>query len=326
MSLGLPKSLPTLVRARYHAAKAAGELIFSSTELAVVRVAGVPFQLRYCPALSKKPEATPSLSQASRKPDPFLDPREGLLIAEVPAAAGGPTHNLVLNKYPVIPQHFILATKTFKEQNHVLEEDDLAIALDCLRAWEEDTEERLLAFFNSGEHSGASQPHRHIQFMPVRDMDEGGESDGWELLVDSLPHKQACFPLLHFHAPILRRAAPSALHALYLSLLTRAVSCVHRHSPPEVKGEAAISYNLAMTPSNMMLLPRRAESAFIEPVGSDTGPLGPVDVNGTILGGCLMVKAAEDWDALRSDESRLWGVLERIGYGWDVDGNVAGRL
>ena len=126
--------------------------------------------------------------------DPFLDPPQALLVAELP-----PGHVLVLNKYPVIPNHFILATKAYKDQRKLLEQDDLAATWACLRAWEaEDGEEagargrtpherRLFAFFNSGEDSGASQPHRHIQFLPVDDMEGDAAGQGWRLPLDEAP-------------------------------------------------------------------------------------------------------------------------------------------
>ena len=92
-----------------------------------------------------------------------------------------PTYNLVLNKYPVIPHHFILTTKEYREQTDMLDEDDLAMAYSCLKSWEPG---RLFAFFNSGEHSGASQRHRHIQFLPVEDMQKDCEDGGWVPLID----------------------------------------------------------------------------------------------------------------------------------------------
>jgi ATP adenylyltransferase len=93
----------------------------------------------------------------------------------------------VLNKFPIIAEHFILATKSNKQQTHVLEQDDLEAAYACLKAWQDGTgskQERLFAFFNSGEYSGASQAHRHLQFLPVQSMREGGAASGWDLLAD----------------------------------------------------------------------------------------------------------------------------------------------
>lgn len=86
----------------------------------------------------------------------------------------------MLNKYPVIPEHFILATKEYKNQTDKLEDDDLAMTYACLRAWEPGL---LFAFFNSGEHSGASQGHRHVQFLPKDQIQREGVSE-WTPLID----------------------------------------------------------------------------------------------------------------------------------------------
>lgn len=100
------------------------------------------------------------------------------------------SHIIVLNKYPIIAEHFILATKENKPQTNRLEIDDLQIAYQCLKEWQGQTHDgqpkRLFAFFNSGEHSGASQPHRHLQFLPVEDMQGGEAGRGWSLLADSI--------------------------------------------------------------------------------------------------------------------------------------------
>jgi ATP adenylyltransferase len=107
------------------------------------------------------------------------------LISYVPV--NNPTHVLVLNKFPIIEGHFILATKDFKEQTDDLEAIDLKTTFDCLKAWEEGNENarstKLFAFFNSGPHSGASQPHRHIQFLPI-----SGILDGYSNVT---PHVEA---------------------------------------------------------------------------------------------------------------------------------------
>jgi sulfate adenylyltransferase (ADP) / ATP adenylyltransferase len=96
----------------------------------------------------------------------------------------------VLNKFPVIPDHFILATTKFKEQTDLLEEQDIEAAYKCLKAYG-DCGEELFGFFNSGEHSGASQAHRHIQFLPVESMRSGIEgASQWSILTDKLDGKR----------------------------------------------------------------------------------------------------------------------------------------
>jgi ATP adenylyltransferase len=117
------------------------------------------------------------------KIDPFEKPPPALHIADIPISH--PSHLLVLNKFPIIAEHFILATKSNKKQTHVLEQDDLEATYACLKAWHDESKQRrLFAFFNSGEHSGASQPHRHLQFLPVESMREGDATSGWDLLID----------------------------------------------------------------------------------------------------------------------------------------------
>ena len=164
--------------------------------------------MRYCPALAKKPKPSSAKVEdgtTNQKPDPFESPPADLLIAAVPRKE--PSHNLVLNKYPVISNHSIIATKTSKPQTDLLEEDDLAVTYACLGAWSEssadDPPRRLFAFFNSGEQSGASQAHRHLQFLPFEDM-AGSDTtqEEWGLLIDKMNYP---FPeKSHFlHNPLL---------------------------------------------------------------------------------------------------------------------------
>jgi ATP adenylyltransferase len=299
--------------------------------------------LRYCPALAKKPGANPK-KEPGPKPDPFQNPSADLLVAEIPRTQ--PSHILVLNKFPVIPNHFILATKVHKAQTDILEKEDLAATFACLTAWDGSnggatTPRRLFAFFNSGEHSGASQPHRHLQFLPVEDM-QGQEphrnSDPWVPLIDRLSTEQAIttssgykqlpnLPFNHFALPIPPNPSVDTLHEIYMSLygaardasisrsdcaddsLDEERRCSERH--------AAISYNLAMTVSTMMICPRRQEHArlALDARGAqETADAGLVSLNGTILAGTLMVKAEAEWNALRNNSDSLNNILATVGF------------
>lgn len=243
----------------------------------------------------------------------------------------------MLNKFPVIPNHFIVATKPFKEQTDVLEKEDLAVTYACLKAWSEDQsanpQRRLFAFFNSGEHSGASQPHRHLQFLPVEAM-RASESDPWTPLIDRFSTEEAAadssgyqqlpqLPFTHFALPIPQNASPEALYQIYLCLYKAAVSSVHGAEEGDAwdriptEGPAAISYNLAMTLSTMMICPRRSEHArlTIDPAGAqDVLDAGVLSLNGTILAGTLMVKAEAEWNELRSKQGNLNAVLATIAF------------
>ena len=167
-ALGLLELLSNLVEAKYQAAQRSSTLIFSSTVCAVIEAWGVPFHLRYCPALSKKPTERKSdvSNHADHKErDPFKNPKD-LLVTQIPVSQ--PTHNIVLNKYPIICQRFILSTIAYKGQDMLLEKSDLDMVYSSMKAWEttkvnEPPTKRLFAFYNSGPHSGASQRHRHVR-------------------------------------------------------------------------------------------------------------------------------------------------------------------
>jgi ATP adenylyltransferase len=57
-------------------------------------------------------------------------------------------------------------------------------------------------------------------------------------------------------------------------------------------GDSPISYNLAMTTSGMAILPRRAEGTMLR--RKDGSEIGFVALNGTTLGGTMMVGFADD--------------------------------
>lgn len=70
----------------------------------------------------------------------------------------------------------------------MLEEEDLGAAYACIRSYRM-YGEHLFGFFNSGEHSGASQRRRHIQFLPIDSMKSGmvdSDSYTWDVLANKL--------------------------------------------------------------------------------------------------------------------------------------------
>lgn len=76
-------------------------------------------------------------------------------------------------------------------------------------------------------------------------------------------------------------------------------------------GDSPISYNMAMTTDGMVVLPRRSEGTMLKrPDGSE---IGFVALNGTTLGGTMMVKHQEEWNVLRSQNGKLDSILNAIG-------------
>ncbi|KAF1947343.1 Ap4A phosphorylase-like protein II [Clathrospora elynae] len=336
MLLGLSETLPSLVEAKFKAAKAASSLLFSQTELAIIRTStGIPFQLRYCPSLAKKPTSKQADATPKQKIDPFENPPPALHVADIPST--NPTHLLVLNKFPIIAGHFILATKSNKKQTHVLEQDDLEVTYACLRAWQEgpgSKQQPLFAFFNSGQHSGASQPHRHLQFLPLEGMRDSDASSGWDLLTDLILSSKKFnsagtptgllqhpdLPFIHFARSFDSEPSGAQLLSIYDDLYHAAKAAVDKFIATDSEhfalhsidgGDLPISYNLAMTMAGMVILPRRAEGTMLR---RDNGSeVGFVAVNGTTLGGTMMVKYQEEWDLLRKKPEILDSILTAIG-------------
>lgn len=242
----------------------------------------------------------------------------------------------MLNKFPVIPNHFILATTAFKEQTDLLEEEDIGAAYKCLKAYRENGEE-LFGFFNSGNHSGASQPHRHIQFLPVESMRDGMKDPSeWNVLVDSLLQKKGTVnkshhigftnemidvPFTYFASEIPHNASPSQFHELYIEMHQQACLASQQYqssapnpaasiSQPKRESESPISYNLGFTDRAMLLCPRISEGPKIESIKGNS--IGPIALNGTILGGTLLVKSEEEWETLQNDPSKLRDILSAI--------------
>ncbi|KAI1354630.1 HIT-like domain-containing protein [Xylaria sp. FL0043] len=304
-----PSNLPTLVKDAFAKAHANGDLIYYPTQVAVLTVASLAFQLRYSPALAQKPKPPKPVEPNARPFNPFENPSPALLVAQLP-----PSHRLVLNKFAVVPEHSILATREFKPQTYLLDTGDVDAAYACVRAYRNAGRE-LFVFFNSGEHSGASQPHRHLQLLPVdrmklglEDVENGSE---WAILAEKVRGKENALPFAVFTSSVNEEMSAEDRHRSYLSLYKRAVRAAVANVEAVEEGEAQISYNFAMTSTCMALCPRTAESVSIKDANGNE--IGNVALNGTVLAGTALVKNEGEWDALRSTASMLPGVLGGIG-------------
>ncbi|ROW14898.1 hypothetical protein VPNG_03431 [Cytospora leucostoma] len=251
-----PGKLPELVKSRFINAKANGDIHFYPTQVTVLSLASVPFQLRFSPSLAIKPKG-PAPSPSTGKPiDPFENPPPASRIGEV-----GDDHTLVLNKFAIVPEHFLVITNSFEKQTDLLQAGDLAATYACIRAYREEGRE-LFAFFNSGPHSGASQPHRHLQLLPVERMRDGlaegqeGEWEGaaagaggrrpggWGLLADRLAaagdasdhgSSGSVLPFLTFSERLEKEMSPRSLRSVYLRLYRQACAAVEGRPIPPAK-------------------------------------------------------------------------------------------
>lgn len=107
-------------------------------------------------------------------------------------------------------------------------------------------------------------------------------------------------------------ATPNKLYEIYKQLLDRvAAIATGSDSKNYTLKRPSFSYNLALTDRAMVICPRISEGLKFK--DSDGDVVGPISLNGTILGGTLLVKTEQEWDALRKDEKKLRDILQAIG-------------
>lgn len=241
------------------------------TQSLQVRENGIDFRIRVLSSLRDKSEALRRLARAGEQQrNPFLPPETALFVADV-----GPSHRCVLNKFCVIERHLLLVTREFEPQLQVLNRADFAALAHCMAAGP------ALAFYNGGPDGGASQPHKHLQLLPL--------GDGLILPFDPLlsvatgpaPGTAPRLPFAHrllAPPPTLRSRPDDAapwLHETYRAMLDELSIEV------AADGQVQQGYNLLLTENWMLLVPRSRER------------VGDVSVNALGFAGMLLVKRRE---------------------------------
>ncbi|KAJ1735322.1 bifunctional AP-4-A phosphorylase/ADP sulfurylase [Coemansia biformis] len=283
----MSRRLDGVVRRCYASAVAQGALLFTESTVHKRNELGVEFEVRYVPALAAKPSTKPSEKQSAKDfVNPFQPYDERLHVATL----GGASHNLLLNKYCVVPHHLLITTATFQRQGERLGEADFAAALDTV----DGLAREQIVFYNSGEESGASQPHKHMQVLPMpEDMDEPPSTLLW-LRSSSPPgqvHTADILPFAHFGVRLASgRLSPSGLTAAY----TAALGELARIHGPDA------SYNMVMTRSAIMLFPRRQSSWH------------GISINSLGFAGLLLCKTREEQALL--DSVGILHALTHVGF------------
>ncbi|XOT96518.1 phosphorylase, partial [Alcaligenes pakistanensis] len=139
------------------AALASGDLLPVQAQEERLQDQGLTFFVRWVSTLAAKDAASVSIPGGPRDPNfnPFLPPAPALTVADASS-----THNIVLNKFAVCDLHLVLADKVFCEQLSPLRDIDFRILADFL------TLQGGLGFYNGGGPAGASQRHKHTQWIP----------------------------------------------------------------------------------------------------------------------------------------------------------------
>lgn len=245
-----PGTLRRLIVERTERALALGALQPIATETHTLTDHSVPFQVRVVSSLARKHahgEDRPAGSDPTRR-NPFLPYEEDLYVADVT-----PTHVCLLNKYNVLEHHLLVITRAFERQESRLTLGDFAALWRCLLEFDS------LGFYNSGPLAGASQPHKHLQLVPLP-LTADGRALPMDVLIEATPpgpgpRHVPDLPFRHAFAWLEAPEAPEAAeraHRCYRELLAAAGLDPELPEPPP--------YNLLVTRRYMLLVPRTRDT------------------------------------------------------------------
>jgi len=335
MSASTPHAIISAIRPAFEKGKESGDLLFFPSEVYKHNDLGIDFEIRLCPALLHKPELpTPHFEPAAggvaitddhreeKRADVFEPPyNPNLYVGKLRDEEEGTEYVVLLNKYSVVEEHFLLVTKEFQSQTSPLSPSDLVQTYLLLRAARE-AGKHLFAFYNCGDRSGASQPHKHVQFLPTSTEDgppierlaRAARIDQVDkpFALSSLPfanHVRRLTLPTSATTTTLTAAARAELEAVlagaFVELLDLCISTV-RHAADYPAGVP--SYNVLITLGHMYVFPRVREAhvlaAGLASVSGELGELGEgeprrVPVNALGFAGLLLVKSPAELDAVR---------------------------
>ena len=266
-----------------------GHLQPIATQSQLVQQGGVSWLLRVIESLTRKPNT----ATLARRVNPFLPYDPEMHVADL-----SPTHVCLLNKFNVVPHHLLIVTRQYESQDAALTRADFEALWMCM------TEYDSLGFYNSGPAAGASQPHKHLQTVPLPLHAEAGDRIPLEPLLQLDRHavgQVGCssgLPFVHFVArldlPSTADPQQAAIqsHRQYRQLISAA-------GWQEV-GEQT-PYNLLVTRQWMLLVPRRRES------------FQDISLNALAFAGALLAKNPQQMQQLlRADPLQ---VLAQVAFG-----------
>jgi ATP adenylyltransferase len=272
-----PGRLRERVRSQRRHALQTGALQPIATHYQVIEEAGIPFVVRVLANLARKQAA-----RQGQSTNPFLPPEADLYVTDV-----SPTHLCLLNKFNVVEDHLLIITRAYEAQDTWLTLADFEALWKCM------AEIDGLAFYNAGTAAGASQPHKHLQLVPlpivpemlsvpieaaVRTVQSGiGEAP-------ELPFQHAIAPLSWDTDRTPAEGAASLCRAYH-----RLLAYLGIEDPShQWQGPQTTAYNLLGTRDWLMLVPRSQES------------YRSISVNSLGFAGSLLVKNVEKLEVLKA--------------------------
>ena len=265
-SLLQPGTLWSEATQRTKTARECGALKSIETEYHVIQQHNIPFVVRTLSNLTRKEQARKKQLQQEKqtgtKIDPFLPYEQDLFVGDI-----SPTHICLLNKFNVVDNHLLIVTRAFEPQTDLLNLKDFAALWTCMQ------EIDGLAFFNAGKIAGASQPHKHLQLIPLPflpnvihlPVDEAIANTTFQNSlgrIESFPFRQG-IASLNIAPNHTAEAAAQIMLQRYHALLNQVGFKLDKH---ERKQPGA--YNFLATREWMLIVPRSQESFQNIPINS----------------------------------------------------------
>jgi len=257
-----PGTLQERLDETYRRALLSGALEPIATRTTWIDDIGVRFVVRILERIERKRKA------GETGGNPFLPYEEDLFVAGV-----SETHLALLNKFNVMERHLLVVTRRFEDQESLLSQGDFEAMWMVLRELE------CVAFYNAGAVSGASQSHKHIQFVPAP-LGDGPERCPMEVYLTPQRFQELPFACHFSRLDDVRlrpdRDAARATRERYMD----ALAAIGRRNDPR-------AYNLLATCDWMLLVPR------------SRGSWGSISVNALGFAGAMLVNDDRDLERLR---------------------------
>ncbi|KAF9010571.1 ATP adenylyltransferase-domain-containing protein [Cyathus striatus] len=288
-----PTDIIATVPESFKKALNSGDLFYFPSTIKKHLDSSVEFEIRLCPALQNKPHLpTPHFDS-----DVATDGGLSLHVGDLHDELNNEEYAILLNKYAIVSEHFLLVTKEFKSQSSPLMPSELLQTYLILQAARR-TGKSFFAFYNCGDNSGASQPHKHIQFIPV-DLDGPPverlaktvqlETPDKPFTINKLPYANHTFRFPSHISTLPVEQLEETLSRTFLMLLDLTISTI-RHDPDYPTGRP--SYNVIITLEHMYLIPRRQETHILEETGEK------LSINSLGFAGMLLVKSEKELEAV----------------------------
>ncbi|MBD2326485.1 phosphorylase [Alkalinema sp. FACHB-956] len=287
---------------RSQSALASGALESIATTYEIVNQAGIPFLVRVLANLDRKTAAKKEQDRKTARSgvafNPFLPYEPELYVADLSS-----THVCLLNKFNVVDHHILLITREFEEQDAALTLPDFAAASQVL------AELDGLIFYNGGALAGASQRHKHLQWVPSRMLENGPGLP----IASAIEAAQAIdgmvtvstLPFIHYIAKFDSFNSSEVMSQIYLEGYLRCLNAMGgsaREAASSHDGHHLLprAYNLLLTRHWMMLIPRSQDS------------FEGIAVNSLGFAGALLVRNPEQLQHLKTVTPLT--LLTAVGY------------